>query len=104
MPAVRNVLIVGGGTAGSALAILLARAGVMVDIAEIQPSVTALGSGITLQGNALQVLRDLGVWDRAGAGMSPALPAAARLSDLDCVFPCAAPSSCSKLVVANHLQ
>ncbi|GGO22007.1 FAD-dependent oxidoreductase [Microbispora rosea subsp. aerata] len=71
MPAVRNVLIVGGGTAGSALAILLARAGVMVDIAEIQPSVTALGSGITLQGNALRVLRDLGVWDRAAAAGFP---------------------------------
>ena len=27
------------------------------------PTVTALGSGITLQGNALRVLRQLGVWD-----------------------------------------
>ncbi|WP_169951065.1 FAD-dependent monooxygenase [Microbispora sp. H11081] len=67
MPAVDNVLIVGGGTAGSALAILLARGGVTVDIAEIQPAVTTLGSGITLQGNALRVLRDLGVWDRVAA-------------------------------------
>ncbi|MEU6431654.1 FAD-dependent monooxygenase [Microbispora sp. NPDC046973] len=67
MPAVGNVLIVGGGTAGSALAILLARAGVTVDIAEIQSGTTALGSGITLQGNALRVLRDLGVWDRVAA-------------------------------------
>ncbi|WP_326823046.1 FAD-dependent monooxygenase [Streptosporangium sp. NBC_01756] len=67
MTAVRNVLIVGGGTAGSALAILLARGGVAVDIAEIKPELTALGSGITLQGNALRVLRDLGVWDRVGA-------------------------------------
>ncbi|MGW5265108.1 FAD-dependent monooxygenase [Microbispora sp. NPDC004025] len=67
MPAVGNVLIVGGGTAGSALAILLARAGVAVDIAEIRPAVTALGSGISLQGNALRVLRDLGVWDRVAA-------------------------------------
>ncbi|GLY88832.1 FAD-dependent oxidoreductase [Actinoallomurus iriomotensis] len=67
MAAVRNVLIVGGGTAGSALAILLARGGVAVDIAEIEPDVTALGSGITLQGNALRVLRDLGVWDRIKA-------------------------------------
>ncbi|MBB2914244.1 2-polyprenyl-6-methoxyphenol hydroxylase-like FAD-dependent oxidoreductase [Streptosporangium becharense] len=67
MAAVGNVLIVGGGTAGSALAILLARGGVAVDIAEIKPELTALGSGITLQGNALRVLRDLGVWDRVGA-------------------------------------
>ncbi|GAA3019187.1 FAD-dependent oxidoreductase [Streptosporangium longisporum] len=67
MTAIGNVLIVGGGTAGSALAILLARGGVAVDIAEIKPELTALGSGITLQGNALRVLRDLGIWDRVAA-------------------------------------
>jgi 2-polyprenyl-6-methoxyphenol hydroxylase-like FAD-dependent oxidoreductase len=67
MAAVGNVLIVGGGTAGSALAVLLARGGVAVDIAEIQPDITALGSGITLQGNALRILRDLGVWERVSA-------------------------------------
>ncbi|WP_067811856.1 FAD-dependent oxidoreductase [Actinomadura kijaniata] len=67
MAAVGNALIVGGGTAGSALAILLARGGVTVDIAEIKPDLGALGSGITLQGNALRVLRDLGVWDRVRA-------------------------------------
>lgn len=67
MPAVGNVLIVGGGTAGSALAILLARSGVAVDIAEIEPEPSTLGSGITLQGNALRVLRDLGVWEQVSA-------------------------------------
>ena len=67
MAAVGNVLIVGGGTSGTALAVLLARGGVTVEIAEIQPDAGALGSGITLQGNALRVLRDLGVWERAGA-------------------------------------
>ncbi|MFB4279919.1 FAD-dependent monooxygenase [Nonomuraea sp. MTCD27] len=67
MPAIENVLIVGGGTAGSALAILLARAGVGVDVAEIEPAPTTLGSGITLQGNALRVLRDLGVWEQVSA-------------------------------------
>ncbi|WP_336215281.1 FAD-dependent oxidoreductase [Nonomuraea sp. LPB2021202275-12-8] len=67
MTAVENVLIVGGGTAGSALAIPLARAGVSVDIAEIEPAPTALGSGITLQGNALRMLRDLGVWEQVSA-------------------------------------
>ncbi|WP_198653392.1 FAD-dependent oxidoreductase [Actinocorallia populi] len=58
-----RVLIVGGGIAGSALAILLGRGGLDVEIVEINSDVTALGSGITLQGNALRVLRDLGVWD-----------------------------------------
>ncbi len=67
MPAIRNALIVGCGTSGSALAILLARAGVAVDVVEINPGTTALGSGITLQGNALRVLRDLGVWDEVSA-------------------------------------
>ncbi|MBG0566966.1 FAD-dependent monooxygenase [Actinoplanes aureus] len=63
MPAVNNVLVVGAGAAGAATAILLADAGVAVDLIEIKPGVTALGSGITLQGNALRVLRQLGVLD-----------------------------------------
>ncbi|TXS38844.1 FAD-dependent monooxygenase [Streptomyces sp. OR43] len=63
MPAVSNVLVVGGGTAGTAAAILLAEVGVAVDLVELKPDITALGSGITLQGNALRVLRRLGVWD-----------------------------------------
>ena len=61
MTAVNSVLIVGGGTSGCALATLLGRAGVSVEIAEINPDWTALGSGITLQGNALRVLDELGV-------------------------------------------
>lgn len=63
MPAVSRVLVVGAGTAGTATTILLARAGVEVDLAEARPEVTALGSGITLQGNALRVLCQLGVLD-----------------------------------------
>jgi 2-polyprenyl-6-methoxyphenol hydroxylase-like FAD-dependent oxidoreductase len=64
VPAVRNVLVVGGGAAGAAAAILLAEGGVSVELIDIKPDVGALGSGITLQGNALRVLRQLGVWDR----------------------------------------
>ena len=63
MPAGNDVLVVGGGLAGAATAILLADAGVSVELVEIKPDVTALGSGITLQGNALRVLRELGVLD-----------------------------------------
>src|SRR4051812_13012915 len=63
MPAVNNVLVVGSGLAGAATAIHLAKAGVAVDLVEIKPEITALGSGITLQGNALRELRSLGVWD-----------------------------------------
>jgi 2-polyprenyl-6-methoxyphenol hydroxylase-like FAD-dependent oxidoreductase len=59
--AVTSALVVGGGLTGTASAIFLAEAGVVVDLVEVQPSVTALGSGITLQGNSLRVLRRLGV-------------------------------------------
>jgi 2-polyprenyl-6-methoxyphenol hydroxylase-like FAD-dependent oxidoreductase len=62
MPAVESVLVVGAGAAGTAAAILLAEAGVSVDLIDIKPDVSALGSGITLQGNALRVLRQLGIW------------------------------------------
>ncbi|GAA4127021.1 FAD-dependent oxidoreductase [Actinomadura keratinilytica] len=64
MPSVRNVLVVGGGTAGNAIAVLLRRAGVDVDLVEIEPGWNVRGSGITLQGNALRCLREIGVWDQ----------------------------------------
>ncbi len=67
MPAVNSVLVVGGGAAGAATAILLAEAGVAVDLVEVKPDVSAVGSGISLQGNALRVLRQLGVWDAVHA-------------------------------------
>jgi 2-polyprenyl-6-methoxyphenol hydroxylase-like FAD-dependent oxidoreductase len=63
MPAVNSVLVVGGGLAGAGTAIHLARAGVAVELIEIKPDVAVLGSGITLQGNALRELKALGVWD-----------------------------------------
>lgn len=71
MPAVNNVLVVGGGLAGAATAVHLAARGVAVDLIEIKPDAAALGSGITLQGNALRELRTLGVWDQAQAAGYP---------------------------------
>ena len=65
MPAVNRVLVVGAGAAGAAAAIVLAEGGVAVEIVELKPDVTALGSGITLQGNALRVMQRLGVWEAA---------------------------------------
>lgn len=67
MNAVNRVLVVGAGYSGSALAGFLAQAGIDVDVAEIRDDVTTLGSGITMQGNALRVLEKLGVWDQASA-------------------------------------
>jgi len=59
-----KILVVGGGTTGNAMTILLRRAGIGVDLVEIKPDWNVSGSGITLQGNALRVLRELGVWQQ----------------------------------------
>ncbi|GAA3753809.1 FAD-dependent monooxygenase [Salinactinospora qingdaonensis] len=67
MPSVDSVLVVGGGPVGCSLATLLARAGVGVDVVEIEDVASARGSGITVQGNALRVLREVGVWDEVRA-------------------------------------
>ena len=57
-----TVLVIGGGAAGNAVTILLRRAGLAVDLIEARPDWNATtGSGITLQGNALRVLRELGL-------------------------------------------
>ena len=64
MSAVSRVAIVGSGVAGTAAAILLAEGGVDVDVFERKPDLSALGSGITLQGNALRVFDRLGVWEQ----------------------------------------
>ncbi|MFH8979046.1 FAD-dependent oxidoreductase [Streptomyces sp. NPDC017890] len=64
----RTVLVVGGGAAGNTITVLLRRAGVAVDLVEAKDDWNATaGSGITLQGNALRVLRELGVWDQVEA-------------------------------------
>lgn len=62
MPAVKNIGIVGSGAGGLTLAAMLASAGLQVEVLERSPVPSAVGSGITLQGNALRVLRTLGVW------------------------------------------
>lgn len=67
MPAVSSVLVAGAGLAGTAAAIALAERGIAVDLIEIQPEPAVLGSGITLQGNALRELRTLGVWKQVQA-------------------------------------
>lgn len=63
MTAVNKVAIAGSGVAGLAAAIQLAKAGVVVDVFESKPEPSALGSGISLQGNALRVFDALGAWD-----------------------------------------
>jgi len=67
MAAVKKVAVAGCGAASMAVAIPLAQAGVEVDVFELKSEISALGSGITLQGNALRELAKLGVWDEARA-------------------------------------
>lgn len=66
-----KVLVVGGGIAGLATGIVVARAGHDVIISERRDRVEALGSGITLTGPAIRALESLGVLDSCldvGAG------------------------------------
>ena len=81
MTAIRSALIVGGGTAGAAAAILLARGGVAVDLVESSPDVTALGSGIALHGNGLRVLDGLDLLDGCVAQGYPFSTVAIRAPD-----------------------
>jgi FAD-dependent urate hydroxylase len=61
MPDRRRVLIVGGGIAGLALAPMLARTGVAVDVIEREPAWRHAGTGVYLPGNAARALRALGL-------------------------------------------
>ncbi|WP_280350491.1 FAD-dependent monooxygenase [Nocardia abscessus] len=67
MPAPAKVGIVGAGIAGLSAGVLLAAAGAEVEILERAAGPRLDGSGITLQGNALRILRQLGCWDRIAA-------------------------------------
>lgn len=67
MAAVNTVGIVGSGAAGLTAASLLADAGIDVEILEKAGGPSPLGSGITLQGNALRIFRQLGIWDEIAA-------------------------------------
>jgi 2-polyprenyl-6-methoxyphenol hydroxylase-like FAD-dependent oxidoreductase len=60
---VSSVLVVGGGITGSVLALALAQRGVRVDLVEISPVWHGVGHGITVQGNALAALANVGVLD-----------------------------------------
>ncbi|MFJ9031675.1 FAD-dependent monooxygenase [Streptomyces sp. NPDC102274] len=57
----RAVLVVGGGTAGNSLAVLLRAGGIAVDLVEVKDDWNVHGSGIFLQYNALRVLHEAGV-------------------------------------------
>ena len=60
---VSSVLVAGGGITGSVLALALAQRGVSVDLVEIRPEWHGVGHGITVQGNLLAALAQVGVLD-----------------------------------------
>ncbi|GGC84733.1 hypothetical protein GCM10011512_09460 [Tersicoccus solisilvae] len=60
---VEKVLIVGGGFTGLTAGIALARRGVAVTLVERAKAWARVGHGLTIQGNALRVFKDLGVLD-----------------------------------------
>lgn len=60
---VRNALIVGGGFTGLATAIALAGRGVDVTLVDKIGAWGRVGHGLTIQGNALRVFRELGIID-----------------------------------------
>jgi len=78
-PAVQpiTIAVVGAGTAGTAAALFLARAGHEVTLIERVPSPTAVGAGIVLQPSGRAVLARLGL-------EAPILTAGARLTGLSC--------------------
>ena len=57
----QRVLIVGGGIAGLALAPMLARAGLSVEMIEREPTWPPAGTGMYLPGNAARALRAFGL-------------------------------------------
>lgn len=60
---VQKVLIVGGGFTGLTAAIALAQRGVSVTLVDRAKAWARVGHGLTIQGNALRVFRELGVID-----------------------------------------
>jgi 2-polyprenyl-6-methoxyphenol hydroxylase-like FAD-dependent oxidoreductase len=65
MPSVEKVLVVGGGIGGLSTAIGLRRAGVGVDVVELNPAWDVYGVGIIQPGNAVRALDSLGLAQQA---------------------------------------
>jgi 2-polyprenyl-6-methoxyphenol hydroxylase-like FAD-dependent oxidoreductase len=63
MAALHRSLVVGGGFSGMAAAIQMRKAGIEVDLVEIDPNWRPEGAGITVNGASLRALETIGVYD-----------------------------------------
>lgn len=72
MACVSEGLIVGGGIAGLASALALARAGVHCEVVDLGDA--PVGAGMSLSGGATQALTDLGIYDECHDSGSPFRP------------------------------
>jgi len=71
MAAVRKVLIIGGGIGGLSAAISLAKAGIEVEVAEIEREWKPYHIGIVVQANFIRAMAALGIADQAVAAGFP---------------------------------
>lgn len=67
----QSVIIVGGGIGGPAAAFGLRQLGYDVAVYEQASALEAVGAGLTLWKNALDALRELGLWERLQAAALP---------------------------------
>ena len=67
MAGVERVLVVGGGIGGLSATIALRKAGVEVDVIELNPKWDVYGVGIIQPANAIRALDSLGLADAAVA-------------------------------------
>jgi len=63
MAAVKTALVIGGGFSGMAAAIQMRKAGIEVDLVEIDPNWRPEGAGITINGASLRAFETIGVYD-----------------------------------------
>ena len=67
MAAVNTALVIGGGFSGMAAAIQMRRAGIEVDLVEIDPNWRPEGAGITVSSPSLRAFETIGVYDEIAA-------------------------------------
>jgi 2-polyprenyl-6-methoxyphenol hydroxylase-like FAD-dependent oxidoreductase len=68
---IRKALVIGGGIGGLAAAIALRRAGIEVDLVELQTGFKVYHVGVIVQGNFIRAMEALGIVDQAVAAGFP---------------------------------